>query len=176
MTAEIKSNAAGIADALNDLHTEQAALAHDKIVLNALIQTGTIPKDSTMNITFHIRTFDSLSWRTAVSTNALAYIPYDEAAKFADIYQEQDELAESEREAARDAAVSLGAMVGTDASWKPSKEEGESIEEKIGTLAGSTDDCGLIHEITECALHEVSGAVGMTSKSRLQSVKGWRRS
>jgi hypothetical protein len=136
MTAEIKSNAAGMDDVLTDLHKEQAALAHDKIVLNAVIQTGTLPKDSSMEITFHIRTFDDLSWRTAVSTNALAYMPYDEAGKFADIYQEQDELAASEQQAARDAAVSLGALVGTDSSWQPGKEEAAAIKEKIGTLQG----------------------------------------
>jgi hypothetical protein len=116
MTAEIKSNADGMTNVLADLQKEQDSLKHDVIVLNSAIKTGKLPTNSSMDITFHIRTFDDLSWRTAQTTGALAYMPYDQAAEFADIYSEQDALAESEREAARDAATALAPFINNDLS------------------------------------------------------------
>ena len=108
MTAEILSNAKGIAATLEDLHKEQESLKHDVIVLNEVIKTDKDPGHEHMDISFHIHTFDSLSWTTAQTTGALAYMPYDRASDFAEIYKVQDELSRSEEVAARDAAVSLG--------------------------------------------------------------------
>ncbi len=116
MTAEIKSNANDMAAVLADLQKEQDSLKHDVIVLNGANKTGKLAPHSSMDITFHIRTFDDLSWRTAQTTGALAYMPYDQAAEFANIYRAQDELAESERQAARDSAVALAPLINNDPS------------------------------------------------------------
>ena len=137
MTGEIKSNAGGIAESLNDLHKEQESLKHDVIVLNGVIKTNKMPEHGSMEITFHIRTFDALSWTTAQTTGALAYMPYDRAEEFAEIYKSQDELADSEQQAARDAAVSLAPFLNQDASEPPvTGTQAANIKEKIETLQG----------------------------------------
>lgn len=137
MTTEIKSNADGMTNVLTDLQKEQDSLKHDVIVLNSAIKTGKLPANSSMDITFHIRTFDDLSWRTAQTTGALAYMPYDQAAEFANIYRAQDELAESERQAARDAAVALAPFINTDAS-EPDMDAAKAttIKQTIEALQG----------------------------------------
>jgi hypothetical protein len=137
MTAEIKSNASGMTDVLVDLQKEQDSLKHDVIVLNSAIKTGKLPEHSSMDITFHIRTFDDLSWQTAQTTGALAYMSYDQAAEFANIYRAQDGLAESERQAARDAAVALAPFINNDAS-EPDMDAARAatIKQTIEALQG----------------------------------------
>ena len=137
MTGEIKSNAGGMAESLNDLHKGQESLKHDVIVLNGVIKTGKMPEHASMEIVFHIHTFDALSWTTAQTTGALAYMPYDRAEEFADIYKAQDELAASEQSAARDAAVALAPFLNQDASEPPvTSAQAAEMKEKIETLQG----------------------------------------
>jgi len=137
MTGEIKSNAGGMTESLDDLHKEQESLKHDVIVLNGVIKTNKMPEHGSMEITFHIRTFDALSWTTAQTTGALAYMPYDRAEEFAEIYKSQDELAASEQQAARDAAVSLAPFLNQDASEPPvTGIQAANMKEKIETLQG----------------------------------------
>jgi hypothetical protein len=135
MQREIKSNAAGMADTLTELHAEQAGLKHDVELLSLVEKAGKYPENSNMSVSFHIHTFDDLSWRTAETTGALAYIPYDEAEKYADIYKRQEELAASEHDAARDAAVALAPFLNS-GSDGPSAAEAQSMIEKLGVLQG----------------------------------------
>ncbi len=135
--AEIKSNASGMPDTLASLHTQQAALKHDADLLKILIANKKIPKGNHMSISFRIVTFDSVSWKTAQSTDALSYMPYDLAKEYAGIYATQDELTASERQAARDAMVSLGPFLDTsDSSPDPTPQQAETIKENIDTLQG----------------------------------------
>jgi hypothetical protein len=132
---EIKSNAADMAGALEDLHKEQDTIKHDVVVLKEIAKTGTLPKDSSMSLSFHIHTFDSVGWKTASATGALAYMPYDRAQEYADIYTDQQELADSETQAARDTVVALGPLMNTDDS-DTSAEEAKDILQKVSTLEG----------------------------------------
>jgi hypothetical protein len=135
--AEIKSNSEGMDNTLADLHKRQADLAHDVDVLKVIIATKKLPKNDHMNIEFRIVTFDNISWKTAQSTNALSYMPYDLAKEYAGIYAMQDQLTMSEGQAARDAILSLGQFIDAkDSDPDPTPEEARTMIDKIETLQG----------------------------------------
>jgi hypothetical protein len=134
---EIKSNAAGMDDTIADLHKQQAVLKQDVAVLKVITKTHEPPANSSLDITFHIRTFDNVSWRTAQSTGALALMPYGQAEEYSEIYGEQDMLAAAEQQAARDAIVGLGPLMNMSGSEKdPTEGKSAAVEEHVEVLQG----------------------------------------
>lgn len=135
--AEVVTNAKGMSDSLDDLHKQQAALKHDVVVLNYIIKNHKPPEHSSMEITFHIRGFENVSWKSAQSTGALAYMPYEEAKDYSNIYEAQAQLQAVESQAARDAAVALGPFLNGDkGDSDPTQGEAQTIREKIEVLQG----------------------------------------
>jgi vacuolar-type H+-ATPase subunit I/STV1 len=135
--AEIKSNADGMSSTLTALHKNQAQLKNDVDVLKVVIATNHLPHHSFLAINFGIVTFDDVSWKTAQSTDALSYMPYDMAKEYASIYVTQDELLASEQQAARDATVSLGPFLDMkDSDPDPTPEQAQAIKQNIETLQG----------------------------------------
>ena len=47
-------------------------------------------KRGPLNLVFSLGSFDDMSWKTAQTTGAIAYMPYKDAQKFSDIYMFQD--------------------------------------------------------------------------------------
>jgi len=134
--AEIKNNEAVMASTISDLEKEQASLKNDIAVLNYIIKNHKGPEHGSMDVTFHIHTFDGTAWRTAQSTGALAYMPYDRAQEYSDIYLGQDELKSSEDQAARDAIISLGPLINSSDEADPTGGEAADIKQKIQVLQG----------------------------------------
>jgi hypothetical protein len=136
--AEIQSNAKGMQDTIADLHKQQDNLKHDVVVLNYLIKNRKLPEHEQMEITFHIRSFDDVSWKTAQSTTALSYMPYARAQEYSDIYNTQAELLAAEQQAARDAILSLAPFMNDTAKDEPdpTPEQGDAIKQKIEVLQG----------------------------------------
>jgi hypothetical protein len=135
--AEIESNAKGLPETLATLHKNQAELKHDVEVLKYIIKNHKPPPNDNMTISFGIRTFDDVSWKTAQSTTALSYMPYAQAEEYSDIYSTQNELNSAERQAARDAIISLAPFINT-AENDPDPTEGQAneIKQKIEVLQG----------------------------------------
>jgi hypothetical protein len=134
---EIDGNAKSLKDAVTGLHKQQDELKHDVVVLNQLIRTGKVAEHEHMNITFHIQTFDNVGWKTPQATGAAAYMPYADAQEYASIYGTQDEQAEAQKVAARDAILSLAPFMDADekaSDFTPA--EGKAMKEKIETLEG----------------------------------------
>lgn len=102
---EIQNNAAPMKDALDGIIKQRADLAKDVALLRR-IQAN--PRDEaaqkgSMNATFQVKGFTTTAWKTAQATNALSYIPYDEAEKYASLYNfqsafesKQDEIMQNE--------------------------------------------------------------------------------
>jgi hypothetical protein len=102
---EIKSNTQPMKDALDGIAKQKADLAIDVAFLKR-IQAN--PKDESaqrgsMNATFQLKGFDATAWKTAQATNALSYMPYSEAEKYASLYgfqsafeSKQDEVVQNE--------------------------------------------------------------------------------
>jgi hypothetical protein len=135
--AEIESNAKGLPDTLAALHKNQDELKHDVEVLKYIIKNHKAPDHSNMNISFGIRTFDDVSWKTAQSTTALSYMSYPQAEEYSNIYSTQTELNDAEHQAARDAIISLAPFINM-ANEDPDPTEGQAndIKQKIEVLQG----------------------------------------
>ncbi len=134
---EIQNNAKDLPNAIADLHKQQEDLKHDVVVLKYIVKNRKPPKDDNMTIAFHIRTFDNVSWKTAQSTTALSYMPYAQAQEYANIYSTQDELETTEKQAARDAIISLAPFINS-SNNDPDPTEGQAndIKQKIEVLQG----------------------------------------
>lgn len=134
---EIKTNAQDIQGTLDELHKQQANLKHDVVVLKYVMQNHKMPDHDSMEVTFHIQTFESVSWKTAQNTGALAYMSYDQAKQYSDIYATQNDLAGSEQQAARDAIISLGPFLNLDdKDPNPTEAQAASMKDKIEILQG----------------------------------------
>jgi hypothetical protein len=135
--AEIEGNAQNIDGVLADLHKRQDTLKHDVYVLNYIAVNGKYPEDKNMEVNFQIVSFDSVAWKTAQSTGALAYMPYDLTQDYSSIYLQQDLLTNAEQQAARDSVLAIGSFINQPSdSPPPSREQAQSIIEKIEALQG----------------------------------------
>jgi hypothetical protein len=135
--AEIKGNAANIDGVLSDLHQRQDALKHDVSVLNYIAANGKYPEDKHMSVDFNIVGFASVSWKTAQSTGALSYMPYDLAQDYSGIYAQQDLLTGAEQQAARDSVLAIGSFINEpENSPPPSRERAQSIVQQIEVVQG----------------------------------------
>jgi hypothetical protein len=137
LNAETRANAEGMADVLADLHKKQEDLKQDVRILKVVIATKKLPKDGSMEINFRIVSFDDVSWKTAQTTEALAYMPYELAKTYASIYATQDALTIAEKQAARDAVISLGPFLNDEkGDPDPTPEQAAAIIEKIEIFQG----------------------------------------
>jgi hypothetical protein len=133
---EIENNAKGLPDALAASHKNQDDLKHDVDVLKYIIKNHKSPKHDNMTIGFGIRNFD-VSWETAQSTTALSYMPHAQAEEYSDIYSTQNELNDAERQAARDAIISLAPFMNSaDKDPDPTEGQANDIKQKIEVLQG----------------------------------------
>lgn len=98
---EIRSNAQNLQAAVDDLHKQQDALTQDIAVLKKIIANPKVTNRDEMSIGFHISGFESVSWKTAQSTGALSYMPYDRAQEYSNIYTQQELVSDTEKQAAR---------------------------------------------------------------------------
>ncbi|GGH00605.1 hypothetical protein [Silvibacterium dinghuense] len=136
MTDEIRSNAKDLQGVSSDIHKQQATLKEDVAMLKQVLQTGKLPH-GTLSVHFSITDFDEVSWKTAQSTGALAFMPYSQAQEFSNIYNTQEELRTAEHQAARDAIVSLGTIAPMeDNKDDMSPADAKTMMTNIGILQG----------------------------------------
>jgi hypothetical protein len=134
---EIRGNAKEVQGALADVHKQLDMLKQDVAVLNRILADPKKPNREDINFKYAIRTFNDVSWRTAQSTTALSYLPYDEALEFSNIYDQQDEIDLQERQAVRDAVVAVGPLQNLKAGdLNPTGEEAARIKEHFEILQG----------------------------------------
>jgi hypothetical protein len=107
MLAEIKANAGGMQARFEELQTHEKELKQDIDFLNRIIADPKMNHGS-LSLKFDINGFDNVSWSTAQSTGAVAYMSYAEAREYSDIYNEQAEIDLQARQAVRDLTVALG--------------------------------------------------------------------
>jgi hypothetical protein len=134
---EIEGNSKNVQATLDDVHKQQDALAQDIVVLKKIIANPKVINKDEMSIGFHISGFQSVSWKTAQSTGALSYMPYDRAEDYSNIYDQQELVDEAQKQAARDAIVSVGPFLGSKiGDPNPSAEDAAVIKQHIEVLGG----------------------------------------
>jgi hypothetical protein len=135
LQGEIKTNAGNIAGSLDDVRKEQATLKGDIEILQRIIANPKVKNYEEFTVGLRIRTFEDVSWKTAQSTGALGYMPYEQAHEYADLYSQQNEIYLVEKQAARDAVVAIGPILNLEKDGvNPGAEESERIKEHFEVL------------------------------------------
>ena len=139
MTSEIRRNLANTKDALHDIESQQAKM---KANLDGLAKIQENPKSPAANNTnidasFGSTDFESTAWRTAQATNALAYMPYDQAQKFSGIYNQVQTMEKAQAIIQEDEAQFLGVLHRYAADKGTfSKDAANAMAERFGIWQG----------------------------------------
>jgi hypothetical protein len=135
LQTEIETNSKKLQGALQDVREERKTLANDVAILNRIIANPKVPNQETPTITFILPSFDEVSWRTAQSTGALSYMPYEQAHEYSDIYDQQNEVYMAEHQAARDAISSVAPFVNLEhVAPKLSAADAPMVKQRIELL------------------------------------------
>jgi hypothetical protein len=134
---EIDANARELQGALNDVRREQDVLKKDIGVMKKILANPKVPNNEEMTVDFRIRTFADVSWKTAESTGALSYMPYERAQEYANIYSAQNEIREAEHQAVRDTVLSIAPFLNLKKDdVNPGGEEAVKIVDRLEVLQG----------------------------------------
>jgi hypothetical protein len=89
-----------------------------------------------MTIKFHIQTFQDVSWKTAQSTGALSYMPYERAQEYSDLYSGQSGITAVANQAVRDTVFAIGPFLGSKKNDpNPTGEDAVRIRDRMETLS-----------------------------------------
>jgi hypothetical protein len=110
----------------DDLKAVQNIEAHpnDPAVQNAQLSVGA-----------HGLTLRNTAWKTAESTGALAYMPYDEARRYAQIYEAQKKLLNLQEPPAEDAARAMGLISSYGDMKRISADQARALANEFGQSA-----------------------------------------
>jgi hypothetical protein len=134
---EIRGNAKEVQGALEDVQKMLDQLKGDVAVLNTILANPKKPNREDINFNYKVRWFNDVRWRTAQTTSALSYLPYDEALEFSNIYDQQDDIDLSEHQAIRDVVVAVGPLQNLNhGDVNPGGEEAAKIKEHFEILQG----------------------------------------
>jgi hypothetical protein len=137
LQVEINTNAKNLQGALDDLRKEQDLLKHDIAVMKTIIANPKVTNREDMTVNFSIRTFNDVSWKTAQSTGALSYMPYERAQEYSHIYSAQNEIAAAESQAVRDTVLSVAPFLNLKkGDPNPGGEEAVRATDRLEVLQG----------------------------------------
>ncbi|WP_158821216.1 hypothetical protein [Granulicella sp. S156] len=107
---EIGGNSKTMKDALTDIDKRQTAVENAVVLLKRIRQN---PKDKSaqkgsFKTDFSLTELDDTAWKTAQTTGALTFMPYDEANKYSGIYETQYQFKAAEEKISEDFAQLLG--------------------------------------------------------------------
>ncbi len=133
MRREIAENAQGIPSLRKQLADQQRQLDGDIDVLKRVKVHPGGPHEE-VGFTFAMRSFDDLTWKTAQTTGALALMPYGDATRYAEIYNQQDELYREQREIVVDAMRAASIIVTQAKAEQPTPTQVDTTLERIGLV------------------------------------------
>jgi hypothetical protein len=134
MRAEIEHNLKDLKDAQPALKAWREQIDADLAAMKRIQEHPNDPAAQHASLAVHFGgvTLDDTAWRTAQSTGALAYMPYEEAARYTNIYQAQSNLQAMEDKPGEDVATILGMIDKYDFHSGPSSK---ITAEQAGALA-----------------------------------------
>ncbi len=139
LRAEIENNLKALWGIQPGLKTWQEEVDADLAVMKRIQEHPNDPAAQHASLAIHSGgvTLDDTAWRTAQSTGALAYMPYEEAERYTNIYQAQSNLQAMEDKPMEDVAVILGLIKKFNFDAKSSKitaEQAGALAEKFGQM------------------------------------------
>jgi hypothetical protein len=133
MRGEVAHNLGTVDRLQHQIVAQQKELDADLAVL-AELRKHSDTKDREFSFSFQMMSFNDVAWRTAQSTGAMAYMPYQSALTYSDIYNTQSEAFEAEKQVVDGVlrAASFPSTQGKD--WKPTPQQIDDLTNRIGEL------------------------------------------
>jgi hypothetical protein len=136
---EIQKNLKDLKDAQPGLKAQRQSCEANLAVMRSIQENPRDPKvkDESLQLTASEITLRDTAWKTAQSTGALAYMPYEEAEWYSNIYQAQTALMAIEGKPREDLAQILGLVERFNLrsnSHKISADEAGTLAEKLGVI------------------------------------------
>ena len=133
---EIEKNSKTISDVLPVIQERQTKVADGIAFLEHIRQK---PKDKSathgsITTTYSFTSLDDTAWRTAQTTGALAFMPYEEAHKYSGIYRAQDQFKAAEDKISEDVAQVIGVMHKYDFDTDITQEAAAETQERLGIM------------------------------------------
>jgi hypothetical protein len=117
LRAEIESNLKQLKQHLPEVKRFRQIIDTDLAILRIIQQHQKVPQDQMAHFTVRTGSVDlsDTAWKTAQTTGALAYMPYEEAEEYASIYQAQSSLLSLEEKPGEE----FRALIGLEAKFFP---------------------------------------------------------
>ncbi len=133
---EIDHNASSLESASKAITEERKNIQND---MDSLTKIQESPHDKNLqnvnlNATFNVQSLHEAAWKTAQTTGALAYMPYEESQKYTDLYQMQDAFLSNQEKLLEDEAQLLGTMAKLNfGHGSTTAEQASATMERLGT-------------------------------------------
>ena len=129
---EIGRNSEEVASIRKEVQSQRAQLTQD---LSVLSQMRVSPAATgQLSLGYTVRSFDDVSWNTAQTTGAFAYMPYNDARAFSDIYSTQDAVYRTEQQVTEDVMHAASLVVTTPKGARPEPAIIDQLTERIGMV------------------------------------------
>jgi hypothetical protein len=140
LRAEIEHNLKDLKDAQPGLKAWRERIDADYKAMQTIQNHPNDPKaqHATLSVSYGSITLSDTAWRTAQSTGALAYMPYEEAERYSTIYQAQATLLAFEDKPEEDVAGIIGLIARYNFHSSPTStitaEQAGTLAEKLGQM------------------------------------------
>jgi len=133
LRAEITNNEHELVRQRQQINDGQKLMGADLKVL-AEMRSHPHAKRGPLNLMFSLGSFDDISWKTAQTTGAIAYMPYKDAQSFSDIYAFQDVYLRSVLLDLEDLGNADSLFISHPDGWVPSTAQIDIETERIGKV------------------------------------------
>jgi hypothetical protein len=173
LRSEIQRNLQDMQGAQPGLKAWQSEIDHD---LEAMQRIQDHPDDpsaqkTSLTLNFHAINLRDTAWKTSQNTGALAYMPYAEAERYAEIYQDQSRFLDMGEKPEEDVAVMLGLI--NRFHWN---DKSKITEEQASEMAGKLGEMRMHLVIVDLLLQqaiEASDAFLQNRKPRESFEEHW---
>ena len=148
---EIEYNSKTMSEGLPDIEQEKTAIANNIAVLKRIADNPEDKDAQNQHIDAHVSTVSlrDTAWKTAQATGALAFMPYAEAQRYADLYSTQHDFLTQQEKMLEDEAQFLGVVAKADLKQgETSREHANLALERFGVWQGHLLYLGGLAQLT----------------------------
>ena len=133
MRGEIAQNLGTVTALQKQITDHQKELDADLAVIAGL-RAHPESKKGQLSFGFALEGFTDVAWKTAQNTGAMAYMPYQNAKTYSEIYDAQTQVYSAEELVVNDVvrAAAFPSTQGND--WKPTPQQCDELTDRIGEL------------------------------------------
>ena len=134
LSGEIAQNSRIVGSLRQQIKDQQKQLDDDLAALALVRVHPAAATHQQLSFGFNMRSFDDVAWRTAQTTGAFTYMPYDDANTYSNIYDIQSHVFDAEQQVVNDVMRAASFPSTQSANWQPSPTQIDELTDRIGML------------------------------------------